>query len=177
MLELRGDIWKLSASSEDVAIVVSTNGCVKTNGEAVMGKGIAGEAAARHPKLAAWLGVMLKREGNHVFLFSGPNVPVPIITFPTKPRYATCNKGKGNVIGYMQSKFGEGDDVPGWACVSSLKLIGQSLKELVALAATHPEWKHIYMPRPGCGAGEKSWSEIKPLLEEALDDRFIVCTY
>jgi len=34
----------------------------------------------------------------------------------------------------------------------------------------------IFLPRPGCGAGELEWKDVKPLLE-VLPDKYFVCTF
>ena len=48
MIEVFGDAWELS---KDHFLCITTNGEVKINGQAVMGKGIAKEAANRFPEL------------------------------------------------------------------------------------------------------------------------------
>lgn len=35
----------------------------------------------------------------------------------------------------------------------------------------------VVMPRPGCGNGQLSWDDIRPMCEEILDDRFTVITF
>ena len=69
---IRGNIWKSGA----MGICVTTNGIVKKNGDAVMGRGIALQAAQRYPELAPELGRRLTLWGNKVYTM--------IITFPTK---------------------------------------------------------------------------------------------
>ena len=74
---IRGNIW----DSKALAICVTTNGMVKQNGRAVMGRGIALQAANRYPDLPLELARRLKLWGNKVYTFySYPS----IITFPTK---------------------------------------------------------------------------------------------
>jgi hypothetical protein len=57
-----------------------------------------------------------------------------------------------------------------------IDIIVQSAKELVKLA-DHNKWSKVYLPRPGCGAGELTWADVKPAIENILDNRFIVCTF
>ncbi len=52
-------------------------------------------------------------------------------------------------------------------------LIRQSAVELRRLADQH-HWQQIVVPRPGCGGGGLRWQEVRPLLEDLFDDRFIV---
>ena len=63
MREVVGDIWDYHAKGHWVGI--TTNAVTKENGEAVMGRGIALQAAQRFPLLARQLGAKLRHDGNH----------------------------------------------------------------------------------------------------------------
>ena len=78
MQETKGDLWALHRRGSWVA--VPTNGIVKSNGEAVMGRGVALQARFLYRELPTQLGAYLKCYGNRVFVFSGWR----IMTFPTK---------------------------------------------------------------------------------------------
>ena len=136
-------------------VVITTNGFVKQNGEAVMGRGIALQAKKRFPAIPFLLGEKLQEYGNIPFIFTNFFAPdMPLITMPVKPAYGP--KGE-----------------PGWLMKADPKLIRISA-EVIAVYADDKKLKNIVMPRPGCGNGGLKWDQVKPLLEPILDDRFIV---
>jgi hypothetical protein len=73
--EAKGDLWTWPADWR----VITTNGFVKKNGECVMGRGCAKEAALKNPKLPKILGDKIKANGN-VFQWLDGN----IFAFPVK---------------------------------------------------------------------------------------------
>ena len=156
------------------ALVVTTNGYVKSNGECVMGRGIAKQVAQRIPRLSLVLGSNIKATGNNVYHLGHHN-GVAVVTFPVKP-VSKIMTAPSDVVTHMQSQFKIGDSVMGWACVADKEIIERSLQQLVELADTQ-SWQRILVPYFGCGAGELEWSDIKPLAEKYLDDRFIAVTY
>jgi hypothetical protein len=79
MKQVTGDIWNFWESGEWVAI--TTNGQTRdSDGTAVMGRGVAKQAADRFPGLPKQLAYKLNNFGNHVFIF----LKYRIVTFPTK---------------------------------------------------------------------------------------------
>ena len=60
-----------------------------------------------------------------------------------------------------------------WQQPADLKLIEVSTHEMVSMVNLKP-WKIVAVPRLGCGNGQRSWEEVKPIIEPLLDDRFIV---
>ena len=127
------------------AVCVTTNGIVKANGEAVMGAGIAKEANLRY-NLAKSLGEMLRNKGNHCYVM-GVFDNKNIVTFPTKNR---------------------------WKEDSSIDLIRQSCNELNQLADEYG-WQTVLIPPVGCGCGRLEFNTVKTMLEQLLDNRFILC--
>lgn len=143
MIELTGDIWTEPGVD---AIVITTNGVVKNDGCAVMGRGVARQAAMRYPWLPARLGTCLTAVGNRVFIYDTPGDDAPIITFPVKDR---------------------------WWERADLGLILKSCRGLAGLVDSRGLRK-VVMPRPGCGNGGLDWGDVRKVVGPRLDDRFVV---
>jgi len=145
MKEKIGNIWE-----EDLDVVcVTTNGIVTKNG-LVMGKGIALEASQRFPGIEVVFGKHVMKFGNTPCLYR--NYPLikemHIISIPTKHH---------------------------WRSMSDIVLIEDSIKMLIGIVNTNPNFRRIGMTKPGCGNGGLSWENVvKPLIEPMLDDRFII---
>ncbi|MDE2095658.1 MAG: ADP-ribose-binding protein [Patescibacteria group bacterium] len=145
MKELCADWFDVEADAK----CFPTNGVVKKNGHAVMGRGLAKQVADRWPSVSWWLGQVLESDGNHVRALGG--VPecdrkFSLVSFPTK------------------------ND---WRDKSDLGLVRQSGVELVQLT-DFMRWKKVILPRPGCDNGGLNWREVKPVLEEIFDGRFVI---
>lgn len=156
MKEVNGDIWELHAADPNSWVVVTTNGVLKTtsytNGvqdvKAVMGKGIALEAAKKHPVLPYKLAAALVKAGNHVFTFP----EYRLFTFPTKEHWSKpspeylIERSATELTTAVDNHWPESDDRP-----------------------------TIYLPRPGCGNGGLLWKDVKPLISPLLSsDSFVV---
>lgn len=148
----KNDIF-LRPSGPSDALCVTTNGMIRRDGHAVMGRGIALEANKRF-NLSRDLAANLARHGNHVFDMglrtdAATGLYTRVITFPTKHD---------------------------WRDDSSLELIARSARELVALA-DRLNIQHVYLTKPGCANGRLDWeTQVRPVLEPILTgDRFIVC--
>jgi len=193
MIEIKGNLFNPSsymydnshAGPRDVppdAVCITTNGFIKSNGEAVMGRGCAKQANDRWPGLSLDLAHLMKTNGNVTQKID--TVPldgrrIPLIAFPVKPITEPYNGT--NVVRHMRNQFAHRmsvgiSKVPGWACLANIPLIRKSAKELVELTDSQA-WEMVVLPRPGCGAGELSWEDVKPILEEILDNRFYCITY
>lgn len=155
MKEIFGNIWDLAIDNDANAIVITTNGVVKQNGEAVMGRGIAKEVAERHPEFAKRLGFRVNEIGNVPFVlefinssFEDGSMREVFFTLPVKHN---------------------------WWEKADPYLIVSSIKKLVALVDADETMKVILVPRPGCGNGGLKWKDVKPIIEPYLDDRFYIC--
>lgn len=171
MKEIRGNLFEQSDAD---AICITTNGFVKSNGVAVCGRGCAQEASRIFPLFPVMLGELLTY-GNRVYVVRSDVKPC-WLSFPVKAGTGICLEDKSNIVRHMRSRFSPGNRVPGWALTAEIALIEQSALELRAIADDH-DWQRIIIPRPGCGAGELSWTDVKPVLEKILDDRFFLITF
>jgi hypothetical protein len=158
MLEERCDVWDRYKRGE--IICVTTNGYVKRNGEAVMGRGIARGAKNKFPGLAKRIGSSIRQHGPSVTFFDHQ---ARVVIFPVKLEEGVSD-GE-NVVAHYKETFPAGYRVPGWAMVADLGLIARSLISLDSLRLGMG-WEKVYLPRPGCGAGELDWeTQVKPLCE------------
>lgn len=169
MREAKGNMLDMDCD----ALVITTNGFVKSTGECVMGRGIAKQISQALPWIAGELGNKLNTLGNvpHVL---GQHNNVDLASFPVKPKSVKFDGS--NAVGHALSRFRVGDYVPGFYAKADPQLIVESARRLVQLT-DQMNWKTVLVPRFGCGAGELSWMDIRPLVEPILDDRFIACTF
>lgn len=80
MHELTGDLWEQHAAGAVVAI--TTGGLVSKQGECAMPRGCARQARDRFPGLAAQLGDLILRHGNHVHALDNRIVSFPVENSP-----------------------------------------------------------------------------------------------
>lgn len=157
-----GNIFLLPGSSafERQAVAVTTNGCIKKDGRAVMGAGIAkyvrdhfGSVRDSEWAMDRILGRFLMEHGNHACVLSEERIldtdrTFFLFTFPTKEH---------------------------WKENSKPDLIRRSCKEITKLADEY-HIDIVYLPPPGCNNGHLDyWKDVRPILEKELDDRFLVC--
>lgn len=171
MKEIRGNLFDLGAD----VVCITTNGFVSTKGKAVMGRGCALQAKQLSPGLDRLLGEKIKAEGNVVNVLLSPIPDQTWLSFPVKPESVIFDGT--NSVKHALSKYKLGEIVPGYHAKADLAIIEQSVQQLRALADTMPDWQMILLPRPGCGAGELDYAEVKPILEKYLDDRFHIVTF
>lgn len=173
MIDIRGDMWTVTCD----ALCITTNGFVKNNGSAVMGRGCAKQAAQLLPFLPDRLGQLIRTNGNNVQILHEADATA-LVSFPVKPEGGVINS-MDDIVQHMQSRVPSNGWMPGWAWKADLSIIERSAQQLVALANQRwPDPLHrIVLPRPGCGAGELDWQQVRPMLKHYLDDRFAVITY
>lgn len=147
MKEVYGDLWELVEADPKSVVCITTNGFVKRNGCAVMGRGCARQAATKWPKLPELLGTAIQRTGNIVRCITPSQIPGSlVVTFPVKHN---------------------------WWEAADPALITRSMRALGSIADERPE-HNFYLPRPGCGNGRLKWGDVKSLLYPLPDNVFIV---
>lgn len=167
MWTLKDNIWKY----EDKAVIcITTNGFVKKDGTAVMGRGIALQAKETFHGIDAALGRHITQHGNNVGIIW--TAPV-ICSFPVKP-ISIIKTPKVEVVKHMKDKFKDGDRIPGWAVRADLETIERSAKQLRQLA-DEKNWELVVLTKPGCNNGELQWKHVEPILDKYLSTkRFVV---
>ncbi len=147
MRTIQGDLFTCPKAND--AICVTTNGIVKSNGLAVMGKGIAKIFALQFPDLPAILAQKLQG-GNHAYYLKdislSDNSTYAILSFPTK------------------------ND---WRNPSDLQLILRSCNELTVIVNEH-NIHNCYIPLPGCACGQLNPNDVIPAISNILNDKFVL---
>ncbi len=126
-------------------VCITTNGATKRTGAGVCGAGCAKQAVQRWPGFAMSLGSHIKNYGN---------TPGPIIS------------ENGTLVYSFPVKHV-------WSQPADLDLIRQSTTAMARLA-DELGWSNVVIPRPGCGNGGRTWSEVEPILKQQLDARFTI---
>lgn len=190
--EITGDIWDFWNRGH--YIVIPTNGSVKKNGEAVMGKGLALQAKEKIselyekrvtncPKCGASMHELpyTRKHGKARFIcdscgyWEDRNVSIESLQKELGSRI----KEYGNFV-FVFAKF-RIITFPvkkeWWFKNADTGLIEKSCLELKEIFRYNLSGipTPIYLPRVGCGNGRLDWKDVKPVLEKHLDSRFVVC--
>jgi hypothetical protein len=167
MKELKADLFETIHDDTVDAICITTNGVYLEDGRAAMGGGCAGVCARRWPETSMRLGKCLKN-----FL---TNVPFVIGALDKNGNYIDPNLKmiKERKFKTLILSFPTIDDLMDGA---KLSLIQNSAKELKALADKF-DLRGIVCPRPGVGIGGLTWGDVRPTIEEYLDDRFTIVSF
>lgn len=143
MTRNKWNLWNYPAEVR----VITTNGTIKKNGCAVMGRGCALEALEMFPGINKVLGDLIRKNGNIVQILM--ETPQIIVAFPVKHN---------------------------WWEEADIDLIRLSSQQLVELA-DKTGWKNVVLPRPGCGNGGLFWhTGVHPIIGPIFDDRFTIVT-
>lgn len=167
MKERKADLFATIAEEGVDAICITTNGHYTEDSEACMGGGCAGVCAQKWPETALRLGKCLKN--------LGANVPYVIGALDKDGNYIepSLKMIKEKKFKVLILSFPTIDNLLEGA---KLSLVQQSTEELLKLVYRF-ELRNIIIPRPGVGIGGLVWSDVKAILEPALDDRFTVVSF
>ena len=161
------------------AIVITTNGFTKSNGEAVMGRGIAEQFKNMCPELPRILGSKLIQHGNNVHFLKQMG-KTRIYSFPVKAEGMKLERPeqKGLIVSHARYKFSVGMYVPGFALKADVAIIERSLKQL-AQVHVQDGLSSVIIPIVGCGAGELSFNKdgIHQLMMEHLNEHFYCMSF
>jgi len=145
MKEVDGSIWVHFLVAGHI-VCITTNGTMKKNGEAVMGRGNAKQATICIPKITRTLGDYIKRFGNVAGTLHFDAQNNWIVNFPVKHN---------------------------WWERADLDLIARSALWLHGYAETSPG-TIFHLPRPGCGNGKLDWErEVKPIVNHLPDNVWV----
>lgn len=149
----KGDLWDYH--SKGWWVVVTTNIGWKSNGENVMGAGVAKQAATRFPELPLWYGELCMKFREHIGI---------------------CLYNEGRLIMLPTKPLDVRNPHLSWKGGSSLLLIEQQLPELYSVVQDEAI-KRVALSYPGCGNGGLDVAQVKPLLNKYLNARFTVVEY
>lgn len=143
--ELQADFWDQGYGYG----CITTNGYVTNDGLAVMGRGIAKQAAEKFTDIRRVLGYLIRSRGNHVhvlpFKWHDYDDVMVLVSFPVKHV---------------------------WNEKADLELIKRSCSELMEML---PKNEYVFLPRPGCGNGQLDWeTQVKPVCQKYLDQRVTI---
>jgi len=138
--DLQGNYW----------IVIPTNIGWKSNGENVMGAGLALQAAIKYPELPYIYGQCCKRRDTSNLMIYPPE---GLIMFPVKP------------LNYQFPHLS-------WQGDASIDMIIESCIQLNRTKLS--DNRSIALPLVGCGNGRLKKEDVMPVLHRHLDHRFIL---
>ena len=155
MKEVKGDIFDIKDvdGKPVVGVCFTSNGCVRKDGNAVMGAGVAKVFKENFPGIDGEYGKYLKLYKNNLtrdlgsWSYKGRSLRV--FAFPTK------NDWKHN---------------------SSLPLITLSAMGLKSIIEKNEKLQKgiVLLPRPGCSNGGLNWSDVKKVIESILPKNVVI---
>jgi len=151
MREIFGNLWTFH--KEKRWVVVTTNIGWKKDGTNPMGAGVAKKAADLFEDLPRWYGEKCKKytDATAVQMYK----PAKFFLFPTK-------------------KLDKSQPWASWQQDSSVELIERSTKQLAYLVKHFKIFGDIGIPLVGCQNGNLREKDVMPILEEYLDDQFVL---
>ena len=147
------------------AICITTNGAIKSNGELVMGAGVAKEFYDKYNATFQIAQVLAQK------IYRGPKMPhLHVVDTKDNLCYkcidASNNEGTHIISFPTKNHFQDKGDI---------ELIKQSAKRMVWIANNY-KLNKIIIPSPGTGCGKLSKEEVYNELNKILDKRFYIIT-
>lgn len=161
MKEAQVDLFRILGRVDWACI--TTNGEIRSDGTAVMGRGIAEQAKTRWPGISKVLANELRKNGN-VPNFIGYVDRHLRWTFSWPPP----KDMKQTLLWSFPTKHH-------WKDPSDIRLIVNSA-QLLKYEARDFDDIEIAIPRPGCANGGLRWEDVRPHLAGVLDERFTIIT-
>lgn len=152
MLELHTatDIFQLPKGNTE-AVAFTTNGIIRKDGRAVVGKGIAKQTNTLF-HIDEKLAHFLRQYGNRAFNLG---------------QYQNTSTGAVFTLFTFPTKYD-------WKEDSDITLICKSAEQLMQMSDKF-KITRCYIPPVGCGCGNLNWENtVKPWVSQILDDRFTV---
>lgn len=138
MIEIKDNIF---THNELDAICITTNLCLRKNGDGICGAGVAKAAKKLIPNLEQKLGESI-RSGIKTSTIITEYKDKKIISFPTKYK---------------------------WMYDSDIGLIENSMYSLMAIIDKY-DFKNVGLPRPGCSNGRLEWNCVKDSLDKITNN-------
>lgn len=177
MVEVKGDLWKTPCNW----ICVPTNGIVKADGEAVMGKGVALQCLQQIWNAPMVLGEKIQKHGNNVH---------EIGRFTRDTYVPKVDRTKHYEMGIVTVEVYSFPTKHDYRNPADLELIEQSCEQIASRyrvrvmdnkivpdTVARPLIPKVVLPRVGCGLGQLDWeTQVKPICEKHFigDDWIIV---
>jgi len=151
MIEIKGDYWKIAHNYR--VLVCTTNQMTDSNGNLVMGAGIAKGFKERFDFLPAEWGKRIREK---------------VTGLPHAPVFVSRNRKVATYNQWLVSLPTKLD----WRNASPIDLVEKSCRQLHYITGVM-NWETVLMTRPGCGLGGLKWDDVKKTIS-FLDDRFTV---
>jgi len=156
---IAGDPYTFFESGDTICI--TTNGITKKKDQtAVMGKGTAefAQVTFKEYEIDKLLGRYLILHKNRAFYLGE-------YTFPLVKGFEQSEGKKVHLVTFPTKNH--------WRDKSDIYLIRESIAQLQIIQRKFNLNKRIYLPMPGCGAGQLKWSDVKEDLS-VLDEKYII---
>lgn len=141
MILERGNMWDVFGKTD--LFLITTNPVVRKDGYAVMGAGIAKQAATKYPEIPKSFGQLLENSDD------------------SRDKCGWICTLNGQAIGYFMVK-------DHWANTARVDIIAESIDDLKSWLTSH-KYSRVDLNFPGIGNGKLKREDVLPLLEQLPD--------